>query len=70
MDRLGVSCFVLPFLNINVLLFITCQSECNPQTFSKGRRRLLQTYFYKFVKMILKVTIQCNMEETSWNRIP
>ena len=36
----------------------------------KGRRRLIQTYLYKFVKMILRVPIQCNMGEISSNRIP
>ena len=38
------------------------------QTFSIGRRRLIQTCLYKFVAIVLRVPIQCNMAETSLNR--
>ena len=40
------------------------------QTFSRGYRRLIQPYLYKFVEMILRVHIQFNMAEISSNRIP
>ena len=40
----------------NVLLFIT---------FSKSPRRLTQTYLYKFMEMILRNPVQCNMAEFS-----
>ena len=66
-------CFVLPFLNVcqTKFCFSSCdQGECNTQTFSKDRRRLIQTYLYKYVEMILRVPIQCNMAEISLNRIP
>ena len=45
------------------------QSECNAQKCSKGRRRFIQTYLYKFVEMILRVPVQCNIAEISLNRI-
>ena len=35
------------------------------QTFSRGSRRLSQTYLYKFVEVILRVPIQCNIAGTS-----
>ena len=39
------------------------------QTFLTGCGRLIQTSLYKFVEMILRVTIQCYMAEISLNRI-
>ena len=41
----------------------------NAETFSGGRRRLIKTYLYKFVEMILRVPVQCNMAEILLNRI-
>ena len=46
------------------------QIESNAQTFPKDRRKLIHTYLYKFVWMILRVPIQCNMGGFSLNRIP
>ena len=55
---------------LNVLLSSHDQSECNGEIFSEGLRRLIQTYLYRFVEMILRVSIQCDMAEISLNRIP
>ena len=42
------------------------------QTFSRGRRRLSQTYLYKFAEVILGIPIQCNIAGTSlkYRKIP
>ena len=45
-------------------------TKVSAETFSTGRRRLIQTYLYKFVEMILRVTTQYNMAEISLNRTP
>ena len=44
-------------------------TEVSGETFSRGHRRLIQNYLYKFVDMILRVPVQCNMAEISLNRI-
>ena len=35
-------------------------TEVRAQTFSRGRRKLIQNYLYKSVEMTLRVHIQCN----------
>ena len=62
-------CSIILKCMLNVLLSSHDQSECNGEIFSEGLRRLIQTYLYRFVEMILRVSIQCDMAEISLNRI-
>ena len=60
-------------LFIKVYQRFTCihMTKLIAHKFSRGRRRLIQTYLYKFVEMTkLRVLTHCNITDISLNRMP
>ena len=47
----------------------TYVTKVSAETFSRGRRRLIQTCLYKFVEMVLRIPVQCNIAEILINKI-
>ena len=47
-----------------------CVAKVSAQTFSRGRRGLIQIYLCKLGDMTLRVPIQCNKAGISLNKIP
>ena len=58
-----------PYYTLKQRFTFNYVTKVSAETFSTGHRRLIQTYLYKFVEMILRVPVQCNMAEISLNRI-
>ena len=68
MNRSGSPLFcsiILKCMLNNVLLFTTWLKWVQCTNIFKRSPRLTHTYLYKFVEMILRVSIQCNMAEIS-----